>query len=36
VRWKFLYEAPWDRLATSEIDRALTVIIGAHDEKRWL
>ena len=36
VRWRFLYEQPWDKFETGEIDRALTVIIDAYDERRWL
>ena len=36
VRWRFLYEQHWERFETSEIDRALTVIIGAYDERRRL
>ena len=35
VRWRFLYEQLWEKFETGEIDRALTVIIGAFDEGRW-
>ncbi len=35
VRWRFLYEKRSEKFETSEIDRALTVIIGAYEERRW-
>ncbi len=34
THWRFLYERPSAQFETSEIDRALTVIIEAYDE-RW-
>ena len=36
MRWRFSYEQPWDTFDTGEIDRALTVIINAYDERRCL
>ena len=34
MHWRFLHEQQWGSFETSEIDRALTVIISAYD-KRW-
>ena len=34
MHWLFLHEQQWGSFETSEIDRALTVIISAYD-RRW-
>ena len=34
MHWRFLHEQQWGSFETSEIDRALTVIISAYD-RRW-
>ena len=34
THWRYLYEDPFGKFETSELDRALTVIIGTYD-KRW-
>ena len=32
VKWRYIYENPQTRFETAELDRALTVIIGAYDK----